>query len=140
MILSLLFSVSLGRLITASQPRLGLTLSGNSPLPSSSDHPAYTSSVCPCPMVSLQCPCQCSTSMSASFAKSTLWKESTFSSIAGVSLFYKYLTSLIILTLRRSWKSRFDSQRMGTQNGFRIAPPISTNGSRRIERPQPIST
>jgi hypothetical protein len=32
MILSLLFSVSLGRLITASQPRLGLTLSGNSTL------------------------------------------------------------------------------------------------------------
>jgi hypothetical protein len=32
MILSLLFSVSLGRLTTASQPRLGLTLSGNSTL------------------------------------------------------------------------------------------------------------
>jgi hypothetical protein len=29
---------------------------------------------------------------------------------------------------------------MGTQNGFRIASPFFTNGSRRIERPQPITT
>ena len=86
MILSLLFSVSLGRLTIPSRPRLALTLSGNSPLCSLHDYSAYTLSVCPCPMVSLQSPCQCLTSMSASFAKSTLWKESTFSSTAGVSL------------------------------------------------------
>jgi len=52
MILSLLFSVSLGRLTTVSRPRLGLTLSGNSTTYSSTANIAHTFPVCLCLMAS----------------------------------------------------------------------------------------
>ena len=50
MILSLLFSVSLGRLTTVSRPKLGLTLSGNPTTYSSTVNIAHTMPVCLCRM------------------------------------------------------------------------------------------